>query len=406
MMTSIADLIILSLIADWILTRLRLPGLLGMLFIGVLFGPHVLDWLEPGLLAIGADLRVIALIVILLRAGFQLNRQSLNRVGGRVVLLSVVPAFVEGVAITLAGPHLLGLTWLESAMLGSVLAAVSPAVVVPSMIRFIHGRRGEEHGAPTMVLAAASLEDVCVIVVHGVLVGLYAGRHVNLAWNLVGIPLSVVSGVLVGIATGVMLYRLFDRFNPRATKRMLTLIAVSILLLRLEDAIKPWAPFAALVASMAIGFIILEKREHMAHEISAKLAKLWVFAEIVLFSMVGAQVDLSVAWSAGLAGAAVIASGLCGRAVGVALCLARSRLTRKERAFVMVSFMPKATVQAAIGAVPLMAMQGAGLDTGPGQVILAVAVLSIVLTAPAGAWAIAILGGRLLPPAPDGRGND
>lgn len=405
MMTSIADLIILSLVADWILTRLRLPGLLGMLLIGVLFGPHVLDWLEPGLLAIGADLRVIALIVILLRAGFQLNLQSLNRVGGRVVLLSVVPAFAEGVAITLAGPRLLGLTWLESAMLGSVLAAVSPAVVVPSMIRFIHGRRGEEHGAPTMVLASASLEDVCVIVVHGVLVGLYAGRHVNLAWNLVGIPLSVVSGVLVGIATGVVLYRLFDRFNPRATKRMLTLIAVSILLLRLEDAIKPWAPFAALVASMAIGFIILEKREHMAHEISAKLAKLWVFAEIVLFAMVGAQVDLSVAWSAGLAGAAVIGCGLCGRAVGVALCLARSRLTRKERAFVMVSFMPKATVQAAIGAVPLMAMQGAGLDTGPGQIILAVAVLSIVLTAPAGAWAIAILGGRLLPPAPAGHGN-
>ncbi|MBE0534153.1 MAG: cation:proton antiporter, partial [Phycisphaerae bacterium] len=306
MAVSIAEIIVLSLIADWIFRRFRIPGLIGMLLVGVLFGPYVLGYLDPDLLAIGPDLRLIALIVILLRAGFELSRRILHRVGGKALLLSFIPAVIEGAAITVLGPRLLGLSTMESAILGSVLAAVSPAVVVPMMIRFMQERKGAEKGIPTMILAAASVDDVFVIVVYSVLTGLYTGQQVNIAWKLASIPLSIILGVAVGLAAGLVLYRLFERFDPRATKRVLVVIAVSVLLVRVEHAVEAWVPFAALVSAMAIGFVILEKREHMAHEISAKLGKIWVFAEIILFSMVGAQVNLAVAWKAGLAGAALI----------------------------------------------------------------------------------------------------
>lgn len=276
--------------------------------------------------------------------------------------------------------------------------AVSIAEII---VLFMKERKGAAKDIPSMVMAAASVDDIYVIVVHSVVMGLYVGRQVNVAWQIAGIPMSLVLGGGVGLLVGAGLYRLFDRFNPRATKRVLIVLALSILLVRLQFLLAGHVPFAGLVAAMGIGFIILEKREHMAHEISAKLAKLWVFAEIVLFSMVGAQVNLTVAWRAGMAGAAVIGLGLLARAAGVLLCLARSRLNAKERLFVVVAYSPKATVQAAIGAAPLMAMRAAGMDTAPGDLILAVAVLSIVLTAPAGAWGIAALGDRVLAVAPE-----
>ena len=401
MAVSIAEIIILSLLADWIFRLMRIPGLIGMLLVGVLLGPYVLDYLAPDLLVIGADLRLIALIVILLRAGFELSRDTLHRVGGRVLLLAFIPATCEGVMITLAGTWLLGLSLLESAMLGSILAAVSPAVVVPAMIRFMKERKGASKDIPSMVLAAASVDDIYVIVAHSVIVGLYVGHQVNVMWQMVGVPVSLISGIVVGLLVGTCLYRLFDRFNPRATKRVLILIALSVMLIRLQYLLAGYVPFAGLVSAMAIGFVILEKREHMAHEISARLAKVWVFAEIILFSMVGAQVNVGVAWQAGLAGMAIIALGLLARGGGVMLCLLRSRLNLKERLFVLVAYSPKATVQAAIGSAPLLAMRAAGMETGPGEIILAVAVLSIVLTAPAGAWAIAALGDRVLAVGPE-----
>ena len=396
MAVSIAEIIVLSLIADWFFRQLRIPGLIGMLLVGVILGPYVLGYLDPDLLAIGPDLRLIALIVILLRVGFELSRDTLHRVGGRVLLLAFIPATFEGAMVALAGPVLLGLTRMESVVLGTVLAAVSPAVVVPAMMRFIQQRKGADKDIPSMVMAAASVDDIYVIVVHGVVVGLYVGRQVNVAWQMVGVPVSLVLGVAAGLAIGICLYRIFDRFNPRATKRVLVVVALCILLVRLQHVLAGYVPFAGLVAAMAIGFVILEKREQMAHEISAKLARIWVFAEIILFSMVGAQVNLGVAWRAGLAGMAIIALGLLARGSGVVLCLAGSNLNIKERLFVVVACSPKATVQAAIGAAPLLAMRAAGMNTAPGEVILAVAVLSIVLTAPAGAWAIAALGNRVL----------
>ena len=400
MIVSLAELLVLGLIVDWAFRRMAVPGLVGMLFLGVLFGPYVLGWVNPELLAVSGDFRLIALTVILLRAGFELSKDTLNRVGGRVLLLATVPAIVEGVAIMMLGPPLLGLTLMESAILGSILAAVSPAVVVPLMIRFMEQGKGAEKGIPTMILAAVALDDVFVIVIYSVLIGMYTGSSVNVAWQLAGIPVSILLGIAAGLALGVVLFKVFRRLDPRATKRVLILLGLSVLLVRAEHLLQPWVAFAALLAVMAMGFIILEKDEHMAHEISSKLGKIWVFAEIVLFTMVGAEVNLEVAFEAGLAGAVLIVLGLVVRSIGTYGCLLGSNLNVSERLFVVISYLPKATVQAAIGGAPLAAMALAGMGTGSGEVILAVAVLSIVLTAPLGAWAISITGDKILEVAP------
>lgn len=400
MIVSLAELLILGLIVDWAFRKLTVPGLVGMLFLGVLFGPHALGWVNPELLAVSGDFRLIALIVILLRAGFELSKDTLNRVGGRVLVLAIIPAVVEGAAIMALGPSLLGLSLMESAILGSVMAAVSPAVVVPLMIRFMEQGKGAEKGIPTMVLAASSLDDVFVIVVYSVLIGIYTGATVNIAWQLAGIPISILLGIVVGLVIGVVLFKVFRRFDPRATKRVLVMLGLSVLLVRTEHMMQSWVPFAALLAVMAMGFIILEKDEHMAHEISAKLGKIWVFAEIILFTMVGAQVNIEVALEAGLVGALIIGLGLVARSIGTYGCLWGSELNVPERLFVVVAYLPKATVQAAIGGAPLAAMALAGMETRAGEIILAVAVLSILLTAPLGAWAISVTGDRVLQVAP------
>ena len=397
MAVSIAEMILLGLLADWVFRKLRMPGLLGMLLLGVLFGPFVFDLLEPGFLAASSDLRMIALIIILLRAGFELSRDVLNRVGVQALLMSFVPGILEGGTIALIGPTFLPLTHLESAMLGFIVAAVSPAVVVPMMIGFIKRKMGAKKGIPTMILAAASLDDVVAIVIFSVFLGFYTGSSENVLLKFAGIPVSIVAGIVVGLIVGVVLLKVFEKLNPRATKRTMIVVGVSILLVRAEHMLQGiGVPFAALLAVMATGFIILEKREKMAHEISSKLGKLWVFASIMLFTLVGAQVDVSLAWHTGLSGLAVIACGLVARSVGVLISLIKSPLNMKERLFSVVSYWPKATVQAAMGAVPLMAMKAGGMDVGSGNVILAVAVMSIVFTAPLGALAIKFVGERTL----------
>lgn len=396
MAVSIAEMILLGLLADWVFRKLRFPGLVGMLLLGVLSGPFVLNALAPDFLLVSSDLRMIALIVILLRAGFELSREALSKVGKQTMLLACIPGICEGSAVALLGPFFLPLTHLESAMLGFILGAVSPAVVVPLMIRFIEERRGAKKGIPTMILGAASIDDVFAITFFSVFLGFYKGESVNPGRAMIGIPLSILLAVAIGLLLGWMLYRLFDRFNPRATKRVLIVVGVSILLVRIQQLIEGHIPFAALLAVMALGFIILEKREHMAHELSAKLGKVWIFASILLFTLVGAQVNIPVARDAGLAGLALIVCGLLARSTGVWLCLLGSPLNRKERLFAVIAYWPKATVQAAIGAVPLMTLTQLGRDPAPGNVILAVAVLSILFTAPLGAWLIAWAGPRLL----------
>ena len=397
MAVSLAEIIILCLLADWAFKKIKIPGLIGMLAVGAFLGPSVANLINPSLMTVGTDLRMIALIVILLRAGFELSRESLNRVGLQALLLSFIPAAFEALTVTALGPSLLGLSRLESAILGCILGAVSPAVVVPMMVKFNQERRGTAKGIPTLVLAAASIDDVTVIVAYSVLMGIYTGGQVDIAWKIAGVPVAIVAGIAAGLGIGVVLYRIFDRFNPRATKRALTLIGVSIVLVQVGNLLEARdIPFAALLAVMAIGFIILEKREAMAHELSGKLGKIWLFSEIILFAMVGAQVNFRTAAEAGFRGAAIILIALAVRSVGTWLCTLGSGLAWKEKLFVVISYLPKATVQAAIGSAPLGIMVARGMPTAPGEMILAVAVMSIVLTAPAGAWAIAWAGNALL----------
>jgi NhaP-type Na+/H+ or K+/H+ antiporter len=387
---SIAVIIILGLSADYLFRRLKLPGLVGMLIVGVLAGPYLLKLISPEMMGVSSDFRKIALIVILLRAGFELRRDTLNRVGRAALTMSVVPAIFEILAVTWIARKLLGMTYLEAAILGTILGAVSPAVVVPLMIDFMDRGRGNKTGIPTLLLGASSLDDVFVIVLFTILLGMHGGGEIHI-WTKIGeIPLSIVLGIVVGLIAGYLLLRLFQRYDWRPPKRTIVVMGIAIFLTWLEEACDQWIPFASLLSVMALGFVILEKSEPIAHIISQKLKKLWMFAELLLFVLVGAQVNIHVAWKAGLAGTAVVLVGLVFRSIGTYASLWGTSLHWKEKAFCVVAYIPKATVQAAIGAVPL----AAGVPSG--EVILAVAVLSILLTAPLGAIGITVLGERIL----------
>jgi len=387
---SLSLIIILGLSADYLIRRLKLPGLIGMLVVGVVTGPYVFNLMSPEMMEVSGDFRRIALIVILLRAGFELRRDTLNRVGRAAVIMSSVPAVFEIVGVMLVAPALLDITLLEAVILGCILAAVSPAVVVPLMIDFMDRGRGAKKGIPTLILGASSVDDVFVIVLFTVFLGMYGGGEVNLLAKLAEIPISIALGIILGLIPGYFLYRLFTKYDWRPPKRTLVVLGVAIVLTWLEEVCESHLPIASLLGVMAIGFIILEKSEPIAHIISQKLKKLWVAAELLLFVLVGAQVNIHVAWKAGLAGTVVILTGLTFRSVGTYLSLFGTPLDRKEKLFCVVSYIPKATVQAAIGAVPL----AAGVVSG--EVILAVAVLSILLTAPLGAVGIMILGEKVL----------
>jgi solute carrier family 9B (sodium/hydrogen exchanger), member 1/2 len=387
---SLSLIILFGLCGDYLFRRMRLPGLVGMLLVGILVGPYALDLMSPKMLDVSGDFRRIALIVILLRAGFELKRDTLHRVGRAALTMSAVPALFEIAGIVLVAPGLLNMTWLEAAMLGSILAAVSPAVVVPLMIDFMDRGRGTRKGIPTLLLGASSIDDVFVIVLFTVFLGMRGGGESHLWAKLAEVPVSIGLGIVVGLIPGYLLYELFRRYDWRPPKRTILVMGVAIFLSWLESAVEKWVPVASLLGVMAVGFIILEKSEPIAHLISQKLKKLWVFAELILFVLVGSQVNIHVAWKAGLPGLIVILVGLLFRSAGTYLSLVGTPLTVKERLFCVVAYIPKATVQAAIGAVPLAA------GVASGETILAVAVLSILVTAPVGALGISFLGERVL----------
>jgi NhaP-type Na+/H+ or K+/H+ antiporter len=396
MLVSLSELVIASMFVAWLFKAIKVPELVGILLLGMILGPYALNWLDPSLIKISGQLTTASLIVILLRAGFELSKEKLSKVGRPAILLSFVPATFEAVSIMFLSKYFLGFTLMQGAMLGAILGAVSPAVVVPLMIKFIDERRGTKKGIPTLILAGSSVDDVYVIVIYSILIGIYTGGHVNIAWELAGIPIAITLGIAVGVLTGIILYKFFDKFNPRATKRVLIILSIAILLVDLEHLIEKWVPFASLLAVMAIGYIILEKRSKYAHELSVKLSKIWILAEIILFTMVGTQVNIQVAWKMGGVGALVIFLALIFRSIGTWISLIGTDLTVKEKIFVVISYIPKATVQAAIGGAPLIAMKAAGMDTMPGEKILAMAVLSIILTAPLGAWGITWYGHKVL----------
>lgn len=398
MLTSLALIFLAGLAMAALCSLLRLPRIIGMLFTGILLGPYVLGLLDPSILAISADLRQMALIIILIKAGLSLDLGDLCRVGRPAVLMSFLPASFEILAYILFAPMLLGITRLEAAVMGAVLGAVSPAVVVPRMVRLMEKGRGTREGVPQLILAGASCDDVFVIVLFSAFTGMAQGSSVNLA-EFVGIPVSICTGILLGLAVGWLLCRFFDlawnRGLPvRGSMKVLIVLGISFLLVAAEDWLEGILPLSGLLAVMAMACALrLWGVSSVTDRLSEKFGKLWIAAEVLLFVLVGAAVDIRYTLQAGAAAVVMILLALCVRAVGVLLALAGTRLDWKERLFCVIAYLPKATVQAAIGSVPL----AMGLPCG--ALVLSVAVLAILITAPLGAIGIDSTCRRLLRPA-------
>lgn len=391
MAASLAIILILGLFMNRMFEKIKLPGLLGMLLVGVFMGPYGLDMISSEIMTISSDLRKIALIVILLRAGFGLNRDQLNKVGGAAIRMSSIPGIMEGFAVLFIAMYLFDIPFVEAGMLGFIIAAVSPAVIVPSMLDFIDRKKGEKNSVPTLILAGASVDDVFAITIFSSFTGFYMGSSSSVLRNILGIPVSIALGIIAGGIIGYILVNLFEKHHMRDTKKVLIIIAIAILLNGAEDLLLEInIPFASLLGVMAIGFVILEKDFARAKRLSLKFNKVWVFAEILLFVLVGAQVNINVMLDSGVLGLLIILGGVIFRSLGVMISLLGTKLEKKEKLFSVIAYIPKATVQAAMGAVPL------SLGVPSGELILAISVLSIVVTAPLGAIGIKIAGEKLL----------
>ncbi|MBO5292488.1 MAG: cation:proton antiporter [Lachnospiraceae bacterium] len=378
MLTSIALILLSGLLLAGLFSKIKLPGLLGMIVVGMALGPHALNLIDESILNISADLRQIALVIILTRAGLSLDLSDLKKVGRPAVLMCFVPACMEIAGTILFAPLLLGVSTLEAAIMGSVIAAVSPAVIVPRMIRFIEEGYGTAKSIPQLLLAGASVDDVFVIVLFTAFTSLASTGKLSAA-RFLQIPVSIFLGIAAGTITGILLVRFFQRLHMRDSVKLLIILSFSFLLLELENRLEGIIPLSGLLAIMSVGIIIKQKYPVLAQRLSAKYNKLWVAAEVFLFVLVGATVDLSYAVSAGIYAVLLVIGALIFRMAGVACSLIKTDLNPKERLFCMTAYVPKATVQAAIGAIPLTM----GLSCG--QIVLTVAVLSILITAPFGA---------------------
>ena len=380
MLLSISVMILLGIMASKLFQKIKLPGLLGLIFIGILLGPYTTGFIDDSLLLISTDIRLIALIIILLRAGLGLNLEILRRVGFTALKMSAIPCLLEGFAVTFAAHYLLGLPFVQAGMLGFIIAAVSPAVIVPSMLELRDRGLGMGSGVPIIVLAGASVDDVFAITLFSVFLGMGTGTGEASLLQVGMIPVEVGGSILLGYAAGFGLTKFFDYFSQRINEmeELMILTAAAIAVKVLGNYLN----LAGLLSVMTIGFVLLAKREKTAYYLEGMLNKVWLVAQIFLFILIGSAVNTQVAWEAGLIGILIIAVGLTFRSLGVFISTMGSRLNSKERLFCILSYLPKATVQAAIGGIPL----AAGVPSG--EIILAVAVLSILITAPLGAAAI------------------
>lgn len=389
MLTSIALILLLGLLLGWIFSKLKLPSLLGMIILGIILGPHALDLIDESILMISGELRQIALVIILTRAGLSLDLSDLKKVGRPAVLMCFVPACAEILGTVLFAPVLLKVSFLEAGIIGSVIAAVSPAVIVPRMIRMIDEGYGTNKSIPQLILAGASVDDVFVIVIFTALTTLASTGTIS-AGSFTQIPISIALGILLGFAVGAVLVLFFQRYHMRDSVKIMIILSISFLLLEVQNRLEGTIPVSGLLAIMSMGIIIKQKYDVLASRLAIKYNKLWLAAEIFLFVLVGAVVDLKYVVSAGVASILLIVGALLFRMLGVAFSLIKTDLLKKERLFCMLAYTPKATVQAAIGAIPL----SMGLDCG--NTVLTVAVLAILITAPFGAVCVDNLYKRLL----------
>lgn len=389
MLLSIALILLVGMSMGWICRKIKLPGLLGMLITGIVLGPYVLNMLDIKLLGISADLRKIALIIILTRAGLGLDLTSLKKIGRPAVLMCFVPATFELAGMLLLAPRLMGISLLEAAVMGAVLAAVSPAVVVPRMVKLMEEGYGVKEGIPQLILAGASVDDVYVIVLFSTFSGMMQGEGASVI-RFVNIPVSIILGMIIGLTIGILLAFYFQKVHIRDTAKVLIILGISFLLAAAEDSLTTPVTFSALIAIMFIGVGLQRKREAVAKRLAVKYGKLWVAAEVFLFVLVGATVNIGYLGRVGVRALLMIAGALLFRMAGVWVCLLGTGLKTGEKAFTMLAYTPKATVQAAIGGIPL------ALGFACGDTVLTVAVLAIVLTAPLGAFAIDLSYRKLL----------
>ena len=389
MLTSLALIFLLGMASGGIFKRIKLPNLLGLLLTGIILGPYVLNLIDNSILDISSDLRKIALIIILTRAGLSLDINDLKKVGRPAVLMCFIPATFEIIGMIVLAPKLLGVSILEAAVMGAVVGAVSPAIIVPKMLKLMEEGYGTEKSIPQMLLAGTSIDDIFVIVMFTVFTGLAQGNSIS-AISFLQIPVSIILGVIVGAVIGIYLAVFFKKVHMRDSAKGVLLLSISFLMISLETALEGIVPFSGLLAVMSIGIFLQIKYRVVARRLSIKYSKLWVGAEILLFVLVGATVDISYAFKAGIGAVILIFGVLLFRMVGVFFCLIKTNLTIKERLFCMIGYIPKATVQAAIGGVPL------AMGMASGQLILTLAVLAILITAPLGAFGIDVTYKKLL----------
>ena len=381
MLLSIALIILVSLSLSFVFNKIKLPSLIGMLIAGIILGPFVLDVIDQRILVSGNELRQMALVVILIRAGLSLDLSDLKKIGRPAIWLSFIPALFEITAITFIAPLLFNISRLDAAILGTIVAAVSPAIIVPRMINLIHRLKGKEKKVPQLILAGASLDDVFVIIIFSSLIHLKSGEGINVLTPLM-IPVSILLGSLLGVTFGLISVWFFKKFHLRDTVKVLILFSLGFLFVVLEEMLLSFIKISGLVAIMALGITLLTKYPILAKRLVNKFEKIWVIAEIMLFVLVGALLDLSMVKEAGLFAIVLIILGLLFRLIGVMISLIKTNYTKQEKAFICVSYTPKATVQAAIGAIPL------SLGLLSGQLILSIAIISIIITAPLGAFLI------------------
>lgn len=389
MLTSLALIFLCGLLLGSIFQKIKLPPLLGMIITGIILGPYALNLIDQSVLSISSDLRQIALIIILTRAGLNLDINSLKKVGRPAILMCFVPACFEIIGMVLLAPPLLGISILDALIMGTVVAAVSPAVIVPKMLKLIETGYGKDKSIPQMIMAGASVDDVFVIVLFTSFTGLAQGESFS-PISLIQVPISIILGIGLGILIGIILGFFFKKVHMRDSIKVIIILSISFLLVTLENSLKGIVPISGLIAIMSIGISLQKIRSDASKRISTKFSKLWVAAELMLFVLVGATVDIKYAFSAGIMAIVLIFGVLVFRMIGVLICLIKTKLNKKEKIFCMIAYCPKATVQAAIGSIPLTM----GLSCG--NIVLTVAVLSILITAPLGAFFIELLYKKLL----------
>lgn len=387
MLLSLAIIFLAGLFAAAVFERIGLPRIIGMLGVGIVVSPYVLGLLDDSILGISSELRQIALIIILIKAGLSLDLSDLKKVGRPAVMMSFVPACCEIVGYVAFAPLLLGVNRIEAAVMGAVLSAVSPAVVVPRMVRLIEEKYGTDKSIPQMILAGASCDDIFVIILFSTFVTMAQGGTVHAA-DFLNIPISIVLGVIMGALVGMAVYFLFEssyKHNRkiRSSTKVIIMLGTAFLLMSIETFAKPYVAVSGLLAVVAMACVIkLKSEKRVTARLSEKFGKLWIAAEVVLFVLVGAAVDVRYTLTAGISAVLMIFAALAFRAVGVFICMLGTKLSAKERLFCVIAYLPKATVQAAIGSVPL------SLGLPCGKIVLSVAVLAILITAPLGSIGI------------------